>query len=166
MNNEQQSLILYWQIFASLLMGIDYFLPVEAKKYADTKVRGYLEGVQGRVDEDISNGLRVLYQNKWKIAVALLFLAIFNLAIQSIRFIGASNFPLLALVVGFVGLFFFSGGSLVLLNIFMQLVVPVGLGTFVRAILTFLNKSEKGPIAAGGMLCLLISLALRYHYLP
>jgi hypothetical protein len=164
MNNEQQLLILYWQISAALLMGIDYLLPSKAKEYVDTKVRNYLEGVQGRVDQDISSGLNLIKENRWKIGIAFLFLAIFYLAIESIKLVGASNFPTLAAIVSLVALFFFTGGFLVLLNIFMQLVTPLGLGSVVRTLLTFLNKSPKGPIAAGGMLCLFVSFALRYHY--
>jgi hypothetical protein len=61
MSNEQQLLILYWQIGAALLMGIDYFLPSKAKEYVDTKVRNYLAGVQGRVDKDISGGFNLIY---------------------------------------------------------------------------------------------------------
>lgn len=165
MSNEQQLLILYWQISASILMGIEYFLPSKAKEYVETRLRGYLEGVQGRIDQDISGGFKLIYENRWKIGVALLFLAIFYLSIESIKLIGAANFPILASLVGLVALFFFAGGFLVLLSVFMQLLTPLGLGSVVRAILTFLNKSPKGPIAAGGMLCLLVSFVLRYHYL-
>ncbi len=163
MTNEQLLLILYWQISAAVLMGIDYFLPVQAKDFLDSSARSYIKIVQANVDSGISDTIKFIAGQKWKIFAATVLLVTSYLAFHTLKFIG----PTISSTLFFILLVavYSSVGILMLLSIFIPAFTTLGIASVSRVFLTFLNKSPKGPFAAAGMLCLFVSFALRYVYL-
>ncbi|MDP3856511.1 MAG: hypothetical protein Q8Q73_01980 [Stagnimonas sp.] len=165
MTNEQHLVVLYWQAAAALLMGVDYFLPSAAKEVTDTYVRKYLAGVSVRVDESFNKAIQeFIIANRWRLFLAVVFLAIAFLSLHSIRFLAPDSSPLLVVFISLAAMFFFAGSILPLATTFIGLVVPVGVGSVFAVLLVFLSKSPKGPVAAGGMFCLFISFLVRYSY--
>ena len=165
MTPEQQLLILKFQIAASILMGLDYFMPESWREKANEKAKGYFSGVQSRVDSDMNSAWEYIKSKTAKIITAsvMLGLAFLMLNFKSLPILMES--PVFLSLWSIATLLLFSGGFLTLFNIFMDILLPIGLGGLFRAFTTFILGSPKGPLAAIGFICLCISFGLRYNYL-
>ncbi|MFM4721128.1 hypothetical protein [Aeromonas bivalvium] len=53
MTPEQNLLIMKWQLAATILMGLDYFISDSFREKANAYVKSYFQGMQERVDADV-----------------------------------------------------------------------------------------------------------------
>ncbi|WMN59561.1 hypothetical protein NI389_15495 [Pseudoalteromonas xiamenensis] len=165
MTPEQQLLVLKFQIAASILMGLDYFMPESWREKANEKAKAYFSGVQSRVDSDITSTWEYIKSKIAKIitAVVMLGLGFLMLNFNSLPILVES--PAFLSLWSIAALLLLTGGFLTLSNIFMYILIPVGLGGLFRSFTTFILGSPKGPLAAIGFICLCVSFGLRYNYL-
>ncbi|MRJ44857.1 hypothetical protein KF946_00955 [Idiomarina loihiensis] len=165
MTPDQQLIILKLQIAASILMGLDYFMPESWREKANEKAKAYFSGVQSRIDSDITSAWEYIKSKVAKIitAVVMLGLAFLMLYFKSLPIIVES--PVFLSLWSIAPLLLFTGGFLTLFSIFMDILLPVGLGGLFRALTTFILGSPKGPLAAIGFICLCLSFFLRYNYI-
>jgi hypothetical protein len=162
---DQLLLILKFQIAASFLMGLDYFMPESWREKANGKAKDYFSGMQGTVDSDMKSAWEDIKSKSAKIFVSVLMLSLSfamvyfkNLSILIESPVFLSLWPIFSLIL-------FIGGFLTLFSIFRDILLPVGLGELFRAFTTFVLGAPKGPLAAVGFICLCISFGLRYNYL-
>lgn len=53
MTPDQNLLIMKWQLVATILMGLDYFISDSFREKANAYVKSYFQGMQKRVDADV-----------------------------------------------------------------------------------------------------------------
>jgi hypothetical protein len=154
--------ILKWQIAASGLMSIDYFMPLSWRGRINRVLVDYFTGVQGSIDADLRSAMSYLWVKKWAISVAILSLAA-SLVISHFL-IGSRNgqHSMLTVIEAFVFIVLFAFAVVGLCQTLTPVAVPFLLGTPLRGISTFLTRTEKGPLSGIGFLCLIISFAMRY----
>jgi hypothetical protein len=165
MTNEQQILITNWQLAASILMGIEYFLPTSLKERADNHFKNYLMGIEGRVDQTIFQGLKEIWDDKIKVLMGISFFSIFYLSLITVEALRNSGHLWAGLLISIVGLMFMVVGLYLVMVITLPRLLPISYGLPFRLGLFLMRVCPKGPIAATGLVCLFISFALRYAYL-
>lgn len=165
MTPDQQLLILKLQIAASILMGLDYFMPESWREKANDKAKAYFFGVQSRADSNITTAWEYFKSKTAKIVASALMLSLSYgmLYFQSLPILVEN--PVFLSLYSIAALLLFAVGFLTLFNILMDILLPVSLGGLFRAVTTFILGSPKGPLAAIGFICLCISFGLRYNYL-
>ncbi len=146
-------------------MGLDYFLPESWREKANEKAKAFFSGVQESADSDLKSAFLYLKSQTLKIVTSLIMVALSFAMLK----LGSSSlikeYPVFLALWSIASMLLFSGGFLTLFHIFMDILTPVGVGGFFRAITTFIVSSPKGPLAAIGFICLCISFSLRYNFL-
>ena len=153
--------ILKWQIAASALMGVDYFMPRSWRERLNNMLVRYFTGVQGNIDADIKSAASYLWGVRIALLVALLCLAA-SWAISHFFFGLRNALPTLFLISVFAFIVLFGCGIVGLSQLLVPAIIPFLVGGPMRGVITFLTKTEKGPLAGIGFLCLIISFAARY----
>lgn len=157
--------ILKLQIIATTFMGADYFIPNKYRDIANEYVNDYFSGVQNRIDNNINLGIEHIKKNyKYLLtgALYLFFVYVVNITKNKLYKNGTIDntaFEILMLAT----LPFMVIGYLRIFKIMMDVFIPVGIASILRSITTFVTKSPKGPIAAIGMIFLMLSFYLRYR---
>jgi hypothetical protein len=153
-----------WQIAATILMGLDYFIPDSLRETANAYVKRYFSGMQQRVDRDVNKAVNEFKGELPRVLIALIQIAAgVGLFVLS-RYVGESSIPLLILLL--IGaMFFIISGFNFAFNTFFDLLQTLGIAAPFRFFTTFLVGSPKGPIAACGFICLMVSFYLRYTYI-
>ncbi|MGR5392553.1 hypothetical protein [Vibrio alginolyticus] len=163
MTPEQTLLVIKWQFAATVLMGLDYFISDRFREKANTYVRNYFQGIQERVDADV-----VLAFSEFKGKLFHFFLSLFQIGIGGGLFVLSryidENSLLLLVGILIIAVFFIIAGFNFAFSAVFNLLVKLGIAGPFRFLTTFLVGSPKGPIAAIGFICLMISFYLRYSY--
>lgn len=160
---EHELLVLKWQFAAALLMGLDYFIPDDLRAKANNYVKIYFNGMQKRVDADIAKSFSEFKGKLFRVFIAIIQISIGSFFIFISQHINTSSIYLLILILSIGGIFIISGFSFAF-NAVFEFITRLGIATPFRILTTFLIGSPKGPIAAIGFLCLIISFFLRYSY--
>lgn len=163
MTPEQTLLVIKWQFLATALMGLDYFISDNFREKANAYIKNYFQGVQHRVDADVIKAF-----SEFKGKIFHVFFSLIQIAI-GVGFFAVSryideNLLLLLIATLILSAFFIVAGFNFAFNVFFNLLTQLGIAAPFRFITTFLVGSPKGPIAAIGFLCLMISFYLRYSY--
>ncbi|KJF99481.1 tryptophan-rich sensory protein [Photobacterium leiognathi] len=163
MTPEQNLLIMKWQFAATILMGLDYFISDSFREKANAYVRGYFQGMQERVDADVKQAFSEFKGKLFHVLISIIQIAIgVGLCVLS-RHID-ENLIWLFIGILLVALFFIIAGVNFAFTTVFHLLTKLGIAAPFRFLTTFLVGSPKGPIAAIGFICLMISFYLRYSY--
>lgn len=163
MTPEQNLLVMKWQFAATILMGLDYFISDSFRSKANLYVKNYFRGVQERIDADVVQAFSEFKGKVFQFFVSLIQIIIgFGLFCFGLGIDG----ELIWLLVGVLltAVFFIVSGLSFAFDSVFDLLAKLGIAAPFRFITTFLVGSPKGPIAAIGFICLMISFYLRYSY--
>lgn len=163
MTPEQNLLIMKWQFAATILMGLDYFISDSFREKANAYVRSYFQGMQERVDADVKQAFSEFKGKLFHVLISIIQIAIgVGLFVLS-RHIDENLIWLLIGTLLVAGFFIIAGFNFAFTTVF-DLLTKLGIAAPFRFLTTFLVGSPKGPIAAIGFICLMISFYLRYSY--
>lgn len=163
MGNSSQSAVLWLEISAALMMGLDYFFGRSLLTSMNRASREYLRKVRSEVDKDIASSAKSTIDAWPSIVVGIVMLLSFIALLQASVYLFSNNFELLGLVASVIALFAFCISiysfltSLFPSAIKLAMALPFRLGTMI------LLASPKGPIAAAGFGALMLSLWLKYQ---
>ncbi|WP_405127936.1 hypothetical protein [Pseudoalteromonas sp. PB2-1] len=160
---EQSLLIMKWQFAATILMGLDYFISDGFREKANLYVKNYFQAMQGRVDDDVKQALSKFKSKLFGVLISFVQIAIGVGLFLISHYIGEDS--ILLFVGALIAAFFFiiAGFNFAFTTVF-DLLTSFGIAAPFRFLTTFLVGSPKGPIAAIGFMCLMISFYLRYSY--
>ena len=153
--------IILMQAVAAALMGSDYFMPKAIRVKTNEILRGYFSGVRNRSYDGIGMFWKYALSNKWKTiypTVYLTTLTVFVLHFGQSTLETRMNLALLFLVL-LIGMFYMFLISIYILD---RLVSALMLNMPLVSISYFLERTEKGPLAAIGFIILVITFILRY----
>lgn len=158
--------ILNLQVFASVLMGYDYFLSDALKEHANVAARDYVKAQQDFLDKK----LRAQTSTFFTVLPVLLSGAVFAIlswgSLSLMHMIGsATNNAWGVLALAVLAIFFFVRAMKRLMDGFTQGILPFTFPVIFRLATSFLLFSSKGAIAALGLLFLAASFACRYFNL-
>lgn len=144
-------------------MGLDYFISDKFREKANTYVRNHFQGVQQRVDADVIKAF-----SEFKGKLLHVFISLFQVAIgiggfALSRYIGEYSIYLFIAVLIF-SIFLIVAGFNFAFHTILDFFTKLGVVAPFRFLTTFLVSSPKGPIAAIGFLCLMVSFYLRFSY--
>jgi hypothetical protein len=163
MTPEQTLLVMQWQIAATILMGLDYFISDSIREKANTYVKCYFEEMQQRVDRDVTKAVDKFKNEFPRVLISLIQIVIGIVIFFLGRYVGDDSLGFLILLLIAAAIFIISGFNFAFNTVF-DLLQTLGIAAPFRFITTFLIGSPKGPIAALGFICLSVSFYLRYTY--
>lgn len=163
MTPEQSLLIMKWQFAAAILMGLDYFIPDSFREKANAYVKNYFQGMQERVDTNIKHAFSEFKGKLFRILISLVQITIGVGLFAVGRHIGENSIWLLIGALLVAGFFIIAGFNFAFTAVF-DFLTSLGIAAPFRFLTTFLVCSPKGPIAAIGFICLMVSFYLRYSY--
>ncbi|WP_421221203.1 hypothetical protein [Aeromonas enteropelogenes] len=163
MTPEQNLLIIKWQFAATILMGLDYFISDSFREKANAYVKSYFQGMQERVDADVKLAFSAFKGKLFHVLISIIQIAIGVGFFVLSRYIDENSIWLLIGTLIVAGFFIVAGFNFAFNSVF-DLLTKLGMAAPFRFLTTFLVGSPKGPIAAIGFICLMISFYLRYSY--
>jgi len=165
MDNFSQSAILFLEIAAALMMGLDYFFGRSVLAKINQTSRTYVRGVQAQVDIDISDSARRVMGFWPQLLVGVVMSLAFVSLFYASTLLFKNDHAWLGLGASLLSLFAFSSAAFAFLSYFFPPVLNILIALPFRIGTTLLLASPKGPIAAAGFGALLISLWLKYRAL-
>lgn len=158
--------ILRWQIAASGLMGVDYFVPKISRDRINGSLTKYFRNVQGNVDADIESSISYLWSVKWPLLVSVI--GSFSPWMVHFLFteINSRLHSMLFLSTNLIALVFFSISVVGVVQLLAPTIVPFFAGLPLRGVSAFLARTERGTLSGIGFICLIISFAMRYANQP
>jgi hypothetical protein len=158
---EEQMIVFFWQVAASLMMGANYFTSDKLRKRVDVYLSQYFLKIQAKVDSEILTSLKYIKINsKLIIASTVMMFSSYYMATFKWQFAIIVNqyiyaFLFIMFLLGFTILIFF----------LLEKNKPSFLVGLLRPFTTFVLWSTKGPLGAIGFSCLIVSFILQYNYL-
>ena len=165
MDEMSQSAVLFLEISATLMMGLDYFFGRSVLARINRTSRIYVRNVQARVDHDISHNARRVIRIWPQLLVGVVMsLAFISLLFASILLL-KNEHMWLGIGASLLSIFAFSSAAFAFLSYLFPPTLNILVALPFRIATTLLLASPKGPIAAAGFGALLIALWLKYRSL-
>jgi len=154
--------ILYFQIAAAFMMGWDYFVPKDLRSSVDRLLVKYFRDVDGNVKSDMDRYKKEIIRRLPKTAFAFISLAAIFAFLSVFLFRIENATPEIVFILGMAIIITVVWAFDHITDVMVKIMVPFGLGSFLRFGSSFLLNTEKGPFAGIGVLCLLASFFMRY----
>lgn len=162
MDKLQQLHILYLQIAAGFLMSLDYFMPAAYRAKIDSRLGHHVETLRKVIYQDLVEAKAIFFQRRQDVVLRVLVFLLCVVCLCYEKYWAIATVPYLNFAISVFGII----SMLWLLKVFFQILEPVIFPLItagpVSALLYFISKSGRGPLAAFGMLCLALSFLLRY----
>ena len=149
------------QALAAVLMGSDYFMPTTVRDRVNRPIRIYISGVRVNTSNHIMSLYRFAMANKSKTVYPAIYVTSFTTILLHFGQ-PAPGHMLSKLAVSAGALINLIAVMLVCRYLLSELVVLLVVAVPLGFLCMFLERSEKGPLAAVGFTVLLISLCVRY----
>jgi len=161
---EESIFVLKWQVAATIMMGLDYFIPDAWRLKANNIVKNYFQGVQQKLDSDVALAVGDFKKDLPHIAISVTQVAL-GIALLLTRKSLPEEFVLTKFIILIIALFIIISGISFAFGSVLSLLQTLGVAGPFRVFTMFLVSSPKGPLAAIGFIFLAISFYLRYTYI-
>ena len=157
-----EKVVLIIQVAACLMMAAEYFFSKATRKSIDAYLVDYFGDIDSNVSKDWRRFLVYFRSERRRIFLSTSFVvclvSFYNPLFSYIDRAGVfAVIGLLAILT-----FGFVKSMSVVCSVVASAAVLFGFGGLLRAISTFLLRTEKGPLAGAGFLLLLISFSMQY----
>lgn len=156
--------IINLQVVASILMGYEFFISSKMKGAIDKWAEIHAKSLKATSLEEVKAQVGIIKKHTPYYVTAVVFLVFGLASFKLISVFESNNFIWLAILIGFVAIFFIVGAfKSVLDKLIIEGLAPmiIPLGKWVLAL--YLLFTAKGVISGVGFIFLIASFVCRYH---
>ena len=158
----KDSTILALQFTATIFMATDYFFDEAQRKAINSAIQRFIKPIQNKVDSDIKAQRDQVIQQWVGILVSTAFIIVSVVGMKLIAYLPYGIAPLGIALLVIVFMLLMLGGMPKILDLIVQVAIPLTLAGFMRVITSFLIWCPKGTVFGIGFIFLLASFACRY----